>query len=461
MARQFLISTRPLHIKYGLLIVFSISDWSVEDPTRMFLSGYSNFITGLIWQSYSTSESIDLLTMAVVVTIVIILLAALVTGGFALALSVVFLVLYSLEGYEFGIGLRKHLLRLVSIRQMLNPEVENKAAAAPPGWRRGEQSEAAERNESIEMKVLIAYDGSDFADAILDDLRYAGLPPSAEVLVITIAEPEYILVGKNAEGVAGWLSYRLIEARSLAKSARDRIRRDFTGWNVTFEARIAHPPQEIIRKVVEWNPDLVIIGQDGSSGSKRSGRGRVNKRLFKEANCSVRIARALNRPHNTTPRVVIPIAATQDPIGLAQVITSRIWPPRTEVKLIASIGPILSEMQIVYGFMDAQEGAVMKIQRQVAKELQSANLLVSTEVTADFPATGVIEIARRWRADCVFVWAEEMNFFEKMICGDFVASVAARAECSVEVVRDPVRRYAANSKFTSGAHHEDLLPVVS
>jgi hypothetical protein len=26
------------------------------------------------------------------------------------------------------------------------------------------------------MKILIAYDGSDFANAIPDDLRYAGLP---------------------------------------------------------------------------------------------------------------------------------------------------------------------------------------------------------------------------------------------------------------------------------------------
>ena len=107
-----------------------------------------------------------------------------------------------------------------------------------------------------------------------------------------MAEPEYILVGKKADGVVGWLSYRLIEARSSARLARDRIRAEFPGWEVTFEARIAQPSEEIIRKVTQWKPNLVIIGQHGSCGSKRAGLGRVAKRLFKEANCSVRIARA-------------------------------------------------------------------------------------------------------------------------------------------------------------------------
>jgi hypothetical protein len=59
------------------------------------------------------------------------------------------------------------------------------------------------------MKILIAYDGSDFANAIPDDLRYAGLPPCAEVAVIILAEPEDFLVGKKTEGVVGWFSCRL------------------------------------------------------------------------------------------------------------------------------------------------------------------------------------------------------------------------------------------------------------
>jgi nucleotide-binding universal stress UspA family protein len=315
------------------------------------------------------------------------------------------------------------------------------------------------------MKILIAYDGSEFSRAILDDLRYAGLPPRAEVAVITLAEPEYFLVGKKTEGVVGWLSYRLIEARSSARLAWDRIRADFPGWDMTFEARLAPPLREIIRKVTEWIPDLVIIGQHGREGLKRAGLGRVAKRLLKEAKCSLRIARASIRPHGAPPRIVIPLGASQDLEATARIITSRLWPPRTEVKLVASIGPILSETQLGGGVLDAQmeavAEAVLDLQRPFERKLQLANLLFTSEIKAGSPATDVIETARQWQADCVFIGAEEMSFIERVFCGDFVASVASRAGCSVEVVRVPARCGAEISEGAAGVRPKDSLPLAS
>ena len=315
------------------------------------------------------------------------------------------------------------------------------------------------------MKILIAYDGSEFAKSILDDLRYAGLPARAEVAVVALAEPDYFLIGKKTGGAVGWLSCRLIEARSSARFASDRIRADFPGWDVTFEARLASPPQEIIRKVAEWRPDLVIIGQHGRRGLKRSGLGRVAKRLFKEANCSVRIARARVGPHGAPPRVVIPLAASQNLEATARVVTSRVWPPRTEIKLVASLGPILSETQLAGGGLDAQvevvADALMDLQRPVERKLQSANLLVTSEIMGGSPAADLIEAARRWRADCVFIWGEEMSLIERVFCVDFVAIVASRAECSVEVVRAPVRCGVEISEGAASARNKNPLPIAS
>ena len=41
---------------------------------------------------------------------------------------------------------------------------------------------------SERMKILIGYDGSECADAALQDLRRAGLPSEADVLVMTVAD---------------------------------------------------------------------------------------------------------------------------------------------------------------------------------------------------------------------------------------------------------------------------------
>jgi nucleotide-binding universal stress UspA family protein len=311
------------------------------------------------------------------------------------------------------------------------------------------------------MKILIAYDGSEFAEAILDDLPYAGLPARVEVVVFTLAEPEYFLVGKKTEGVAGWLNCKLTEARMSARLARDCIQANFPDWDASVEVRIAAPAQEIVRKATQWNPDLVIIGQHGRGGSKLPGLGRIAKCLLKEANCSVRIARERRRPRGAPPRIVIPLTASQNLEALARVVTSRLWPLRTEVRLVDSLGPILSEMRLAGGILDPQTRAVMEIRRSVKWKLQSANLLVASKTTAGFSAADVIETARRWRADCIFIGAEEMSLIEKVFCGDFVARVASQAECSVEIVRGPVRCGAEFSEGAAGASHKDFLPVTS
>lgn len=38
------------------------------------------------------------------------------------------------------------------------------------------------------MKILVGYDGSESADAALDDLRRAGWPREAEALIVSVGE---------------------------------------------------------------------------------------------------------------------------------------------------------------------------------------------------------------------------------------------------------------------------------
>ena len=38
------------------------------------------------------------------------------------------------------------------------------------------------------MNILVAYDGSSYADAAIDDLLYAGLPEDTDVIVLSAVE---------------------------------------------------------------------------------------------------------------------------------------------------------------------------------------------------------------------------------------------------------------------------------
>ena len=55
------------------------------------------------------------------------------------------------------------------------------------------------------------------------------------------------------------------------------------------------------------------------------------------------------------------------------------------------------------------------------------------------PRSGAVRViireAERWSADCIFVGAKGQSAIERFLLGSVSASVAARAPCSVEVVR--------------------------
>ena len=89
------------------------------------------------------------------------------------------------------------------------------------------------------MKILIAYDGSECADAAMEDLKSAGLPQTAEAKVMTIADvflppineeidntfPMYVPAGvRRAHERA---QRKLAKAELMAKAASERINRAF------------------------------------------------------------------------------------------------------------------------------------------------------------------------------------------------------------------------------------------
>jgi hypothetical protein len=103
--------------------------------------------------------------------------------------------------------------------------------------------------ERDRMKILIAYDGSEGAESAIDDLKRAGLPRCAEVIVLTIAE-ELIPAPGSIGGVDTTFAKSLLEEEkgslALAGRARSRIQLLFPGWEILAEAGLGSPGSEMI-----------------------------------------------------------------------------------------------------------------------------------------------------------------------------------------------------------------------
>ena len=71
----------------------------------------------------------------------------------------------------------------------------------------------------------------------------------------------------------------------------------------------------------------------------------------------------------------------------------------------------------------------------VERELRDAGLKATSSVRDGDPKRVLVAEAERWGADCLFVGAKGHGRLDKIMLGSVSASVAARAHCSVEVVR--------------------------
>jgi hypothetical protein len=105
--------------------------------------------------------------------------------------------------------------------------------------------------KNLPLKVLIAYDGSECADAAIGDLRRAGLPRDVEATVVTVAE------------VWPRLSETTFAAADTIERGAERVRRMFPTWKVTAEHLDGSPYRRLVWKADEWRPDLIVVGLPG------------------------------------------------------------------------------------------------------------------------------------------------------------------------------------------------------
>ena len=227
------------------------------------------------------------------------------------------------------------------------------------------------------MKILIAYDGSEFAEAALEDLKSAGLPKTAEALVMTMADvflppaidegidntfPVYVPAGvKRAHERA---ERKLKEAGSMAKRASEQVKENFPEWHVRHKALADSPAWAIIRTADEWKPDLVVVGAQGHS--VLGGRlilGSVSQRVLYEASCSVRVARGRQRDGGSPLRLIIGVDNSQYSKAAVEAVCRREWPKGTEVRLLAVVDTVMGITP------DPSQPTVMKWIEQVTKRV--------------------------------------------------------------------------------------------
>lgn len=309
------------------------------------------------------------------------------------------------------------------------------------------------------MKILVAYDGSEGANAALRDLQRAGLPPEAEALIISVADvmmtPEisrFELAGQAlvsrrfTSGVmyAERLAKRVHEeARDTASKGSALLRSLFPDWSVRNEVLNGTAWSELIRKANEWQPDLVVLGSQGRTNLGRFVLGSVSTRVATESNYSVRVGRETAADRLTKPpRIMIGIDGSRESERAVREVGSRVWPGQTEVRIIfvdegishqslSPIVPITPELTDEENTLTARN-----MVHWAQSELSAIGLHTSSYIERGDPKKVLIEKAFEWNVDSIFVGARRFSSaFERFWLGSVSTAVVTKAHSSVEVVR--------------------------
>lgn len=281
------------------------------------------------------------------------------------------------------------------------------------------------------MRIVVAYDRSPAADEALDTLFRAGLPPDAEALVLSVAEPWPLPVATDGGlHFAGPPLTDLESAEEAARFAGDRLRRDFPGWSITTRGMTGSISRGILKTSEEWEADLIVVGSRGRSLPGRSQFGSISQQVATSAHCSVRVARERNVSRNEPIRILLAHDGSSDSDRAFDVLLHRNWPPHTKVWIATAIG-----VNATVEDDEEEHGRMATLHDNLMTRLHEKGLSGSSIVDAMDPRYTILVNARELDVDCIVMGARGLTPFERTLLGSTSASVAARASCSVEIVR--------------------------
>ncbi len=293
------------------------------------------------------------------------------------------------------------------------------------------------------MKVLIAYDGSAYADLAIEDLAWAGLPKNCQALVLSVVE---------AHAAHEWMA-ETKTALQAAESACNRVQSLFPGWDVWLETPSGHAAAMILERAATWPAGLIVVGTHGRRGLARLVLGSVSGKIVHEASCSVRTSRGGIGRKDSPIHLLIGNDGSPEGEAAVDEVCGRSWPAGAEARVLSvvqTLAPVDAESYALAThsllasdtFLKSDAEERRRCERVVeasALKLRNAGLQVSIAVEDGDPKRALLHQAQTWNADTIFVGARGLGLVDRFVLGSVSGAMVSHAPCTVEVVRHHIQ----------------------
>jgi nucleotide-binding universal stress UspA family protein len=302
------------------------------------------------------------------------------------------------------------------------------------------------------MKILLATDGSDCADAALDFLLHLPFPGDSSVILLAVIDERAFLDAGSVELTQAQSDELHAvrntvreEAQAFLDAAAQRVRD--RGWGATAELRNGDVTEEIILAAEESGAEMVVVGSHGHTSLGRFLLGRVSSRVLMYAPCSVLIVKqpAAGRPQPGTGdepwRLLLAYddsAPSRKALGLCASLSLG---ERDAVEIVTVLPLITGFRQDIRQHMSpvwqqkriaaraALDGAVVKLRGSVPE-------VTSQLREGDSSSHEIITAAETAASNLIVLGSKGKSALQRFLLGSTTGNVTRHAPCSVLVVRE-------------------------
>jgi nucleotide-binding universal stress UspA family protein len=259
-------------------------------------------------------------------------------------------------------------------------------------------------------KILLAYDGSYFAESALGDLPRMGLAPDVEICVL-------VVVGKSAS------AEELETAERHSQHASQVIAGLLPAATPLLVVRAGAAAEQIVREAVGQRSELVVIGAHGKSAVERFLFGSVSAEVAAEAPCSVRICHTDRQPGFQHLRLTLAIdGSPASEVAIARTL-QRAWPQGTGFHVVTVDDPKKPDLTL------------HETVSQVAEQLKALGYYALPLVLEGDPAKALLKDGETWAPQCLLLGARGLDHGSARKLGTLATEMVKAGQSEVEILR--------------------------
>lgn len=289
------------------------------------------------------------------------------------------------------------------------------------------------------MKILLADDGSQHAQAAVRLLSELPLPPKSHVHVLRVFQPGQIDALRQMEQSLKHTENQLLEG----------------GIKVDAELVLGYPAEKIVETARETKPDITLMGAKGLRATLGILLGGVAQQVVEYACCPVLVVRA---PYQGLRRVLLVTDGSSYSRHAVRYLSKFPLPDKVDVRLMHVLSPLTQPiiMEPYLGGRDAyvplrtpeEEVKIMEKQEQegqallnrtqdslLKKGIKSTSVLIRGDA-----ATEIIDYTDKNDIDLIVAGSRGLSQFRGWLMGSVSRKLVHYSNCSVLIVKQPEKK---------------------